>query len=99
MYREDKELPAQETKHPCLPKWRKRIDDAEKRGRFTDAEKDKAKSWNWCAVGEARAAGFLGGVIAGSVYELGLLFSNAVQGSAFARCREVIAAIESQLVS
>lgn len=97
MYRESKELPAQETIHPCLPKWRKRIDDAEQRGRFTQAEKDQAGNWDQCAVGEARSAGFVS-VIKDKLYCLGFDFYDAVCDDHFTRCREIIAAIESQLV-
>lgn len=53
MYREHKELTVPEVQHPCLPQWRQRIDEAEKRGAFTQADVRKARNWSQCAVGEA----------------------------------------------
>jgi hypothetical protein len=40
--------------HICLVKWRKRLDAAEKRGRFTEYEENLAGSWDVCAVGEGK---------------------------------------------
>ena len=40
--------------HVCLNKWRKRVDAAEKRGRFSDSEMNQSLSWKFCAVGEGR---------------------------------------------
>jgi hypothetical protein len=39
--------------HPCLPKWRKIIDAAEKRGEFSGFECRLAGNFKSCATGEA----------------------------------------------
>ncbi len=44
-----------EVDHPCLPEWRRRIEEAEARGYFSEGEVKLALSWNTCAVGEAVA--------------------------------------------
>ena len=54
MYQEQKELTVTEIVHPCLPQWRKWIDDAEKRGYFSSTDADHAARWDQCAIGEAR---------------------------------------------
>lgn len=53
MYQPNKDLTVTEITHPCLPQWRKRIDDAEKRGAFNADDEVMAAAWDACAMGEA----------------------------------------------
>ena len=54
MFQPDKELTLPEIAHPCLPTWRKRVDEAEQRHGFSTEELHLAKYWKTCACGEAK---------------------------------------------
>lgn len=107
MYRESKELPVVEREHPCLVGWRKRRDEAERRGYFTTMEMHHALNWDMCAVGEARAQGFpikpgkassVGVSPADLILEnLGAHFFRAVKNNNFKFVLEILEAIEQRV--
>ena len=99
MYREGKEL-ITTTDHPCLPKWRGRIDEAERRGYFTDKDIDDAAHSNACATWEAHekyGISYDSGPQDETLWKLGHYFRVFVAAHNFAACRETIAAIERRL--
>lgn len=104
MYRESKEIPSTETKHPCLTRWRSRIDWAEENGGFHVDHKAYASRWDMCAVGEAHASygvkyhrNVADGPIDSTLERLGMDFYRAVDTNRIADARSIIAAIEQRL--
>lgn len=107
MYREkdDQNLPVRELQHPCLTKWRSRIDWAEQNGGFHADHKQAAERWDRCAVGEARQlygikcirgrAEF--GPADKRLYDLGARFNTAVASNNFAWANRLLTAIEQRL--
>ena len=105
MYRENKEVPVTETKaHPCLTRWRRRIDWAEQHGGFHADHKQAVWRWDMCAIGEAHK---LYGIEVEddivwqpkdhNLYHLGKCFASAVDADDLVRCRRLIALIEQRL--
>lgn len=83
--------------------WGKRIDEAEKRGSFSDQESDDAGNWPTCACGKATADiprhtesqwHYAGEPKDKRLFELGNEFSHRVSGDDFAGARETLLAIE-----
>lgn len=108
MFQESKELSVQEIVHPCLPRWRARIDAAEKRGCFDEYDEYAADHWGMCAVGEAfRMSPRVerDGTMENSppadvtLFNLGHQFAEIVEPDSkdFARAREILSAIEARL--
>lgn len=103
MYRENKEHPVTEQKHPCLTEWRRRVDWAERQGSFHNGYREAAARWDMCAVGEAQKR--YGIAIDNksrkpkdlTLKRLGSDFSEAVNGDNFDDCRRLITAIEHRL--
>ena len=79
-----------------LAKWRGRVKEAKKRGRFTRAEKKMAAGWAYCAVGER--SDILGIPVAGSLNDdlitSGARFCGAVADDEFAQALTLIRKIE-----
>ena len=110
MYRETKELINQPATHPCLTQWRKRVDDAEKRGSFTESEMELAANWNTCAIGEARMLTDKVRLEPGGDTDSGdppvdpelnylgyRFYADGVSENRFDRCRELLSLIEARL--
>lgn len=108
MYQSDKELQVTGLyTHPCLPQWRARIDEAEKRGYFNREDSELAADWNMCACGEAmtsnpsierrRDAGQ--GPEDQALRDLGYYFSYtvALRRRNFTKARNIISQIEDRL--
>jgi hypothetical protein len=99
---------ATKPKHFCLPKWRKRVDAAERHGSFTQARIHSASDWNLCALGEA--ASLYPDVaeidddrygrrypIDDKLADAGHAFYHAVKWNDFAECRVQLTRIEERL--
>ena len=113
MYVETKEIQVTSpTSHPCLPKWRARIDAAERRGYFNNTDELMAKNWDRCAIGEVLSTFTSqqvpreippGGTLVypkdDTLVELGIEFTGGVRArkSTFAEAREILTAIETRL--
>jgi hypothetical protein len=109
MLQPDKDLTVTEVAHPCLPKWRKRIDEAEKRGAFDLRDDEDSANWNLCAIGEARRTYNVpvsvigihatGRPLDSRLRGLGLIFSKIVSvGSRqFDPAKRIITQIENRL--
>lgn len=104
MFQEEKELTTTEVQHPCLPKWRARISEAEQRGTFTKRERSEACDWNLCAVGEAQQQKYQiapndksDAWIDQELGDLGVSFATRVSEDDFAGCLKTIDAIEGRL--
>jgi hypothetical protein len=99
MFQSDKELT-----HPCLPKWRARIDAAERRGKYNRKDATDAKVWNTCACHETVqrygiAVAATGCPMDNDLRTLGLNFAGVigVGGTDFAGARTILTAIEARL--
>jgi len=109
MFQPSKELTVTEGAHPCLSKWRKRIDEAERRGRFNWDDHSAACNWNLCATGEGTqmfpriptrlAVSGETYPIDDELYDLGARFPSAVRPDekTFALARSYITRIENRL--
>jgi len=76
--------------------WHKRIDAAEKRGRFTEDDKHRADNWVTCACGEQdkRIPRFMGEPTDEGLQHLGYQFSGAIGATDFGKARTTLARIE-----
>jgi len=95
-----------------LKKWRKRLREAIKRGKFTEAEKGMSATWNACAVGERDKLckgliksddlgtndDFMKITFGIDTYLVGLRFYDAVCGSDFTKVKNIIDLIEGLTV-
>jgi hypothetical protein len=84
---------------PKTKSWHQRIDDAEKRGGFTEADKQMAKSWQTCACGrqDKRIPRCYGGDPAdGELDRLGNTFNSSVRNDHFRKARKALYAIEKR---
>jgi len=64
--------------------WVKKVQEAEKRGTFTEEEKKAAKYWSTCAVGEEPIS------LSSSMMSLGYNFEAAIRYDDFARAKQVL---------
>ena len=91
--------------HPCIVGWRARVDEAEKRGKFTESEFALAMNWNQCACGEAYnnifkfATEFKSDPMPtdSRLKQLGGDFAGYVGTNKFKKCRDCLTAIEKRL--
>src|SRR5271157_1477136 len=88
--------------HPCLPKWRARVDWAEKRGGFTESQRRAARDWDQCANGEAHLPAEMTHAGGGTPLDprlrsLGRHFASAVGDNDYTQAREIITQIETRL--
>lgn len=98
MYRESKEISAPKVvEHPCLEGWRRTVDDAEARGRFTDMEFFAAMSWDQCAFGEAMERYGRSHSEDERLIDLGCSFAGAVGSQQFVLCKLILERIENRL--
>lgn len=111
MYVETKEIQVTSpTSHPCLPKWRARIDAAERRGYFNKEDASAALNWDACAIGEVLSTFAQvpretppGATIVypkdEALVDLGIEFAGDVRArkSTFAEARATLTAIETRL--
>ena len=77
--------------------WALRIEAAEKRGRFTEQDKDKAQSWNTCAVGERHGwpSGLIFTELRREEINLGGHFLHVVVRDDFAEAKRLYLAIQA----
>ena len=105
MFVETKETTVREIVHPCLSKWRARIDAAERRGEFNREDEITASDWDMCVCGEASRE-----YLALDTYdnrvpkderlrELGVDFAGSVINGehTFTEARTILTAIEARL--
>jgi hypothetical protein len=110
MFQGDKQLQTTTTiAHPCLPKWRARIDAAERRGSFDWVDQGMAADWKCCLIGEAGRTypalerNSVGAPTDRELQKLGAEFGSFINpvvragGKRFIRARQLLTAIEARL--
>lgn len=79
--------------------WTQRIDDAQKRGHFRDADIDLAGEWVTCACGEQDKdipRNIVGCPLDDRLEELGIEFMNAVEENNFNVARSILVDIQTR---
>ncbi len=91
-----------EVNHPCLPEWRRRIEEAKEAGGFSEEERSLAANWDTCAVGEGYVA--LGKKLGPSqeprdprLAELGAKFYIQISNDSYRDASETLDRIEARL--